>query len=216
MKLSEMGKRLWQGAKTAAQFAPVALAVAGKNVPDGSGWFVDLGKGVHGILSSRDEREFEILLQKLESEPDMHGMRPRLMLTEFIRWHFKKSCIGEQVVSWWYGNDFRTFIVKLNNKEDPADRTALDFLKWMVRIIRSEDVRTRGFEKLVRQLEHVPHIPEGADGFIVKAQELARAAHQAYRNSKAGLIRHTRKAEQQVRLNEQKPRSLLGKMIRWI
>lgn len=200
----------------------VGDALGGKPIPlEKGGFFAGIAKMLPGVMSSEDERRFEILLQKLDREDDMKGKNPRQVITEFSRWHFKKNCAGEMLISWWYGNEFRKFVVHLD-KEGGDTNYGLDFLKWMVNTIQKEgdspEARIRGFEKLVTELQHVPHVPEGATRHMDSIQEflehLFHDGKQGYRDAKAGLILHTRRVEREVATNKARPKSLLDRLIK--
>lgn len=206
----------------------IANSMTGDGKPTGGGLIERFARMIPGVLSGDDERAFETLLQQIEKLDceggELQGKEPRKTITDFSHWHFKQNCAGEMIVSWWYGNEFRKFVSHLDDGDDKE--VGINFLKWMVKVIHSKPVRVidgkpnreEGFAELVRQLAHVPHVPEGAAAYIARAQVLSnqgfKASVQGYRDAKASLIHHRRAIERKVEENKAKPKSFLDRFIK--
>ena len=121
-------------------------------------------KGIFGIFGHADERQTAVLLDDLERK------RPRSseVLAGFFEYHAPKETLIQAVLSWLFGNRFRTFIAKMGasdgrvegkrsstvtyadkdgkqHKEEftqeirrAGDDNALDFLEMMVKTIDTE------------------------------------------------------------------------------
>ncbi len=123
-------------------------------------------RGMSGIFGYGDERAFEVLLETLEK--DTPGSRE--VLAGFFHWHFTTNTKEERLLSWWYGNAFRSFVTKMGvvgteevivetkgKKPDETVKTvtkkelkgtennnALNFLNMMVKTIRDERDAPKG------------------------------------------------------------------------
>ncbi len=168
-----VGAAMTKAAEMASHFHTLtSLFGAFKGIPP-VGEVPTIVKGISGIFGYKDERALEVLINKLEHDTtEIEGVvnyfkDSREVLTGFFLWHFKATTIDEQVLTWWYGNAFRTFLTNMDDAghmkgnstttiEDPVDEKtkkktktviteeiiahshhALDFLKMMVKTNKS-------------------------------------------------------------------------------
>jgi len=203
MKLSDGFKGVFALGKTAAEAlshlhtaTDLFGAVMGKEPAKKEG----VAQGIHGMFGHADERAFTRLLAKI-------GRKNKKILIAFFRWHFKRGTYEERLITMYYGNQFRTFIVK---KDEPD---ALKFLGEMVQTITEAGGGVRGYNTLYKELEaqNVPLIPKDSVQAIVAIRHSIR---NDYRNTKAGAIRHMRTVERKVAINEARPKSFLDYIIK--
>lgn len=114
-----------------------------------------------------------------------------------------------------------TKVVTRRELRDEGTDNRFNFLEMMVDTINSEAPNLeKGYEKLLEQFKafNIPHVPDGAAARIDRVQVLmdrgVAATVQGYRDSKAGLIWHTRHVERKVKKNGARPKSLLDRLIK--
>lgn len=117
-------------------------------------------QGLYGIFGFADERELEVLLYELEHENDMEGKKPREVLAGFFMWHFRNAdTVDEQVLSWWYGNAFRTFLTKMGKSDGHKEGVE-------VTTVESKDATTGATAKTVTTKELHGHVSNNALNFL--------------------------------------------------
>lgn len=113
---------------------------------------------LYGMFGLGDERDFFYLIRNL-TKPQQELLYAWLLCT------FPTSTLNERVVTFWYGNKFRTFMLKLVSEKGEDER--VKFLKEMVKILAGEGTREANYQKLreflkVRSIPLPPENPEEA------------------------------------------------------
>ncbi len=198
----------------------------GVTSPSDGGFFASLSAAIPAVFSMKDEIGYNRILVQLEAlgEPgqSLAGQSPRRVIETFYKWHMRDSCVGERVAKWWYGNQFRKFVVCLNDDKNPEDMTARDFLAWCVKRILSEggsfepeglEKLQMGFYTLVEELDHVPHVPDSVAAAIPEFQGMLHRAHVRYRAGRMATMQLARNVEAGNRAAEAAPRSIVHSII---
>jgi hypothetical protein len=83
-------------------------------------------KGIYGLFGQGDERKLAVLLDDLEKR------RPhaREVLSGFFSYHAPKGTLIRAGVSWFYGNQFRTFIGKMGSSEGRVEGKKTHTTTW--------------------------------------------------------------------------------------
>ncbi len=209
-----------------------------------------LVKGLYGVLGKGDERALYVLLEKLEAnDPGSREVLAGFFSWHFKHDNFTERSLSwwygnafrafvtqmgsstghvegtaETVVE-SRDQDTGATVRTTTKKEVRGEGTdnALNFLKMMVSIIRSEQDPVAGYQKLVGEFKAfgVPHIPTNTAGTIGQVLEgvgtgitrAGTAGTKVYRDTQAAIIRDTRRVERRIAQDEARKKSWLDKLI---
>ena len=92
-------------------------------------------KGLYGVFGHADERAWQILEGQLKPEE-------LSTISAFLERHFLSGSSAEKVLSWWYGNQFRTFVTKMGSTQS-AETGATEQVQTIHHDNPKKTVRTR-------------------------------------------------------------------------
>ncbi len=95
-------------------------------------------KGLHGIFGKADERALQVLLHKLEEE------KPGSVdvLAGFFSWHFKTKTTNQKMLSWWYGNAFRSYVTQMGSSAGHVEGSEETVAEKYNRNTRAKEITT--------------------------------------------------------------------------
>lgn len=130
-----------------------------------------VANAVYGLRGLDDEREFYDLLLSFSSDSDKDD---RWILLEFLKFLFPRVTVEEKLVTWYGGNRYRTFVVKMDDPKGPDKPKAKAHLKDIVERIKIHGKNKDGYAKVQDELldQSVPIPSKDA----AKSLEKARAA----------------------------------------
>lgn len=109
-------------------------------------------RGFSGVFGKADERALEVLINELEDmwrkKPKRsRGPNPREVLAGFFAWHFRHDTAEDKILTWWYGNELRSFITKMGSSEGRVEATE-------EKVVTSKDPATGATARTVIKKEH--------------------------------------------------------------
>lgn len=209
MKLRDGFSSIFAFGKSAAEMfshlntaTDIVGALAGREPSSGA----EVAKGIYGFFGHADERDFVRFLR-------MINRGNREILIGFLRWQFPRKTNDQKLVAMYFGNRFRTFIVKMGEAD------ALRFLGGMAGSITKAGGRTKGYRAVRSELiaQNVPLPPDDASVAVKTAREgVATVAKNLYQETKVAFRATATAIDQKVADERAKSKPLFNRLIRWI